>query len=220
MISLQKRLKESVLYCFTPDKFAQERDIIEIVKQQIAGGCDIIQLREKKMPARDKMQLALQIRKLTQEKNVLFIVNDDVDIAYLSKADGVHLGQDDLPLEYARELLKDKLIGLSTHNLIQYKEAQLKDADYTAIGPIFPTITKDQPDPVLGIDSLKEILLYKKKPTVVIGGINSKNLDQFKGLDVDMFAIVRDILYADSIEEKIKEIKNKISHGSYGHTAF
>lgn len=210
MKNIKQRLENSHLYCFTPDKLAQERDIIDIIQQLIAGGCDIIQLREKKLSDRERLQLALKIREITMEKDVLFIVNDDVDIAYFSDADGVHLGQHDLPVEYARKLLKNKIIGISTSNLEQYKEVQDKDVDYVAIGPVFPTASKEDAGIVVGISNLSRILEHKKKLTVAIGGINYDNLDQFQGLRIDVFAIISDIMNADSISERASRIRKKI----------
>ncbi len=208
--NLLKKLNSAKLYCFTPDKFADGRDIIDIINQQIEGGCNIIQLREKKISERNKLLLAKKIRAITLKKNILFMVNDDIDIAYFSNADGVHLGQDDIPYTYAKELLKGKLIGVSTHNIEQYKKAQEFDVDYTAIGPIFPTRSKDIPDPAVGIDKLQDILKYKKKLTVAIGGIKLSNLDYFKNINIDIFAIITDIILANDIKKQTTFIKNKL----------
>ena len=206
---LLKKLYSAKLYCFTPDKFIKGRDIIDIVNQQIEGGCDIIQLREKRCTDRIKLKLAIKIREITLKKNILFIVNDDIDIAYFSQADGVHLGQDDIPYFYAKSLLKDKLIGISTHNIKQYKEAQDFDVDYTAIGPIFPTKSKDDPDPVIGLDELKKILKYKKKLTVAIGGIKLSNLKLLSNIGIDIIAIISDIILSDNIKKRTRLIKNE-----------
>lgn len=210
MNNLIQKLQNSCLYCFTPDILAQGRDIINLVQQQINGGCDIIQLREKNLPDREKMQLALRIRKITNEKNILFIVNDDVDIAYFSDADGIHLGQEDLPVKYARQLLKNKIIGISTSTLEEYKEAQDKDVNYVAIGPVFSTATKEDSGSGLGISELSKALKYKKKLTAVIGGINFDNLNRFSGLEIDMFAIISDIINTKTIINRVKQIKEKI----------
>ena len=101
------------LYCFTPGRFLKGRDPVEVVAAQIRGGADVIQLREKQMSRRSRLELGLRIRKLTIKEGVLFIVNDDVDLALILNADGVHLGQDDIPVQYARPLMKDKMIGVS-----------------------------------------------------------------------------------------------------------
>ncbi len=204
---LTQKLKKSKLYCFTPDKFAGNRKILDIVKKEIAGGADIIQLREKRLSHRDLLKLALKIREITLKTDTLFIVNDFIDIAYFSDADGVHLGQDDIPYTYARELLRDKLIGISTHTLNQYKKAQEYDVDYTAIGPIYPTSSKDIPDKPVGVNQLKKILKYKKKPTVIIGGIKLDNLHIFKDMDIDIVAIITDIILANDIKKRTFLIK-------------
>jgi len=206
----KKILNNALLYCFTPDKFARGRDIIDIVKSQINGGADIIQLREKNLSDREKLSLALKLRKITLDSNTLLIINDDVDIAYFSNADGVHLGQSDIPVEYARKLLKDKIIGISTHNLKQFKIAQTMDVDYIAIGPIFPTQTKENHEPIIGEENLRDILKYKKKKVVGIGGIKYENVEKVIKAGVDCAAVISDIINSYNIEERTRLFKEKI----------
>ncbi len=212
IMNIRKRLEQARLYTFTPDKYANDRDILQIVKQEIAGGADIIQLREKNISDREKLQLAIALRKLTNISKVLFIVNDDVDIAFLSNADGVHLGQDDIPVSYARKILKkEQIIGISTHNMEQFKSVQNdNNIDYVAIGPIFPTSTKDNPAPFIGIEKVNEIIKFKNKKVVGIGGINYENLDKVISTGIDCVAIVSDIVKAKDITSKTLAIKKKI----------
>ncbi len=208
-LKLQQKLLNSKIYGFTPDKYCGERKILDVIEQQCAAGIDIIQLREKKMSAREKLSLAAEIRKIADKYGTIFIVNDDILIAKISEADGVHLGQDDLSPEIAREILGEKkIIGLSTHNFEQYSKAQLIDVDYTAIGPIFATKTKDNPSPVVGITNLNHILSNKKKFTVAIGGINIDNILDLKKYPLDCLAIVSGIVNSANIKERICELLN------------
>ncbi|MCP4667706.1 MAG: thiamine phosphate synthase, partial [Deltaproteobacteria bacterium] len=102
------KFRDVRLYCFSPGRFLRGRDPLEVAAAQIRGGADVIQLREKEMSRRGRLELGLELRKLTQEEGALFIVNDDVDLALILDADGVHLGQDDIPIVYARPLMRDK----------------------------------------------------------------------------------------------------------------
>jgi len=205
-----------LLYAFTPDKYANnDTEIINCVISQCKAGVDILQLREKRKSPRELLALAKKIREITAKFNVIFIVNDDLSIAQLSNADGVHLGQDDIPVSEARMLLGNKkIIGLSTHNIKQYKLAQTFDCiDYTAIGPIFKTTTKDNPSPVVGLSKLNNILKYKQKFTVAIGGINLENIDKIaKFQEIDAIAIVSAIVSSTNINFTVKQITTKISN--------
>jgi thiamine-phosphate pyrophosphorylase len=150
--------------------------IIEVVKQVIRGGANAIQLREKAMPDNVLLDMALNIRKLTMAHKVLFIVNDRVDIAFLSNADGVHLGDDDIPIRQARKILgPDKIIGATSHNIKEAMEAQRQGADYISVGPMFPSPTKPHLK-AEGLKYLKKVARKIKIPYVAIGGINKANL--------------------------------------------
>ncbi|MBP7652327.1 thiamine phosphate synthase [Candidatus Dependentiae bacterium] len=210
-MDLKKKLSECRLYGFTPDKYLNGRNLLEIVEMQLSSGVDIIQLREKKMSDREKFKLAIEIKKISEKYNKIFIVNDDITIAQLSDADGVHLGQDDIEVKYCRKILGEKkIIGLSTHNENQYSEGQLSCADYTAIGPVFQTFTKDNPAPVVTLNKLPEILKTKKKFTVAIGGINQGNIDCLSKFSIDCFAVVSDIVCCDDIKSSVKRLKKII----------
>lgn len=208
---IRRKIEKARLYCFTPDKWRGQSDIMDMVRSQIQGGADVIQLREKKMPAREKLELARAIKKITRKYHVLFIVNDNIDIAYLSQSDGVHLGQDDIPPREARKIMKNRIIGLSTHNEDQYKKAQKEDVDYVAIGPIFPTLTKDDPDSTVGLEELKKILKHKKKKTVAIGGIDYEHISRIIPLGIDCLAVVSAIIKSGDIEETTRKFKEEIN---------
>ena len=206
---MKEKLLSAKLYCFTPDKYANGRDLLKIVEDQYIGGADIIQLREKKISARENLELAFAIKKLAVKYNKIFIVNDDIAVAKISDADGIHLGQDDIGVDYARSLLGvDKIIGLSTHTLVQYTEGQISAADYTAIGPIFSTVTKDNPAPTVGMDSLKMILKHKKKFTVAIGGITTVNIREMLELPIDCYAVVSAISGNTDVKNAAADFRN------------
>ena len=186
------------------------RDPIEMVADQIKGGADVIQLREKDMPKKEKLGLGLAIRKVTTQEGVLFIVNDDIDLALILDADGVHLGQDDIPIKYARPLLKDKIIGISTHSLDQAREAIDSSADYIGIGPVFNTGTKIKADPVVGIDLILTAKSLSPIPVIAIGGIEEKNIDLLVRRGIKRVAIISDILSSKDIEAKTRTLKEKL----------
>lgn len=168
----------------------------EQVEKLIKGGAKFIQLREKYASAFDFYKAAEESLKIARKYNVKIIINDRVDIALTLNADGVHLGQDDLPPEKVREILgKKAIIGFSTHNLKQAIEAKKKPIDYIAVGPVFATKTKENPDEVVGIDKLKSIRKELEGiPLVAIGGINYKNYRSVLDCGVDSAAIISGIL--------------------------
>jgi len=186
------------------------RDPIEIVAAQIKGGADVIQLREKAMSKREKLDLGRAIRNLTTHEGVLFIVNDDLDLALILEADGVHLGQDDIPIQYARPLMKDKIIGISTHSLAQAREAIDNGADYIGIGPAFKTETKIKADPVVGVDLILEAEGLSCVPVIAIGGIGEENIDSLVNKGIKRVAIISDILCSKDIEAKTRALKEKL----------
>jgi len=205
-----KSLKDVRLYCFSPGDFLMGRDPIEMIAAQIRGGADVIQLREKNMPKRQALALGLAIRKLTTQEGIPFIVNDDLDLALILEADGVHLGQDDIPIQYARPFLKDKIIGISTHSLDQAREAIESGADYIGIGPAFKTETKIKADPVVETDLILKIKELSPVPVIAIGGIGEKNIDLLVNKGIRRAAIISDILSSNNIEAKTRALKEKL----------
>jgi len=181
-----------------------------MVAAQIKGGADVIQLREKTMSKREKLDLGRAIRNLTTHEGVLFIVNDDIDLALILEADGVHLGQDDIPIQYARPLMKDKIIGISTHSLDQAREAIDSGADYIGIGPAFKTETKIKADPVVGVDLILEAEGLSSVPVIAIGGIGEENIDSLVSKGIKRVAIISDILCSKDIEAKARALKKKL----------
>jgi thiamine-phosphate pyrophosphorylase len=205
-----KSLQDVRLYCFSPGDFLMGRDPIEMVTAQIKGGADVIQLREKNLPKREALELGLAIRDLAKQTGVLFIVNDELDLALILEADGVHLGQDDIPIKCARPLLKDKIIGISTHSLDQAQEAIDSGADYIGIGPVFKTETKIKADPVISIELILKVKGLSPVPVIAIGGIGEDNIDLLVDRGIKQVAIISDILCSKDIEAKTRALKEKL----------
>lgn len=182
----------------------------EQVKRFIEGGAEFIQLREKYLSLKDFYADALEALKIARAENVKIIINDRVDIAFALKADGVHLGQDDLPPVFARKILgENAIIGFSTHNLEQLAEAVKLPIDYAAIGPVFATKTKENPDKIVGIEIVEKARkIIVDFPLVAIGGINSANFTEILNGGADSVAIISDLLFApDEISRKLKSLK-------------
>lgn len=206
--------------CFITDRSLCRLSVEDMVSAVLRENIKWIQYREKetdpKNPADRKKiyETGLNLRKLTQEFNAAFIVNDYADIALAVNADGVHLGQDDLPIAEARKILgAKKIIGISTHSIQQALEAEKGGADYIGFGPIFNTQTKDAGKPK-GAAALKEIKKHIKIPVVAIGGINTDNLKSVLDAGADAAAAASAILCGD-IPSNIKRLKEILySHQS------
>lgn len=186
---------------------------LEQVKRLIAGGATLIQLREKRAAPKDFYESAKAVINFARTQNVKIIINDRVDIALAAKADGVHLGQDDLPIEAARKILGDKaIIGFSTHTPAQAAEAAKLPVDYIAIGPVFQTSSKENPDATLGLEKLKKVReAVGDFPLVAIGGINVENAASVLQSGADSLAVISAILNpADRISENLKRFKRAV----------
>jgi thiamine-phosphate pyrophosphorylase len=168
----------------------------EQVARLIDGGATLIQLREKHDSPREFYREAEEALSLARARGARLIINDRVDIALALGADGVHLGQDDLPPEAARQLLGSRaIIGYSTHHLEQAREAARRPIDYIAIGPIFPTSSKENPDPVVGLEGLRRVRRVTGRiPLVAIGGINLENARAALDAGADAVAVISALL--------------------------
>lgn len=195
------------IYGITGDNFAHGKTNLECVKAMIDGGIKIIQYRDKTKSIKEKVKEAKEIRELCREKRVVFIVNDHVDIAILVDADGVHIGQDDMEPSDVRKLIGDnKIIGLSTHSEEQGMKAFLNpDVDYIGVGPIFPTTTKDTAP--VGLGYLEYAVKNLHLPFTAIGGIKEHNLHEIISRGAKNVCLVSDIIGADNITEKVKELQ-------------
>lgn len=205
---LKKEIPQG-LYCITDLENSRGRTNIEVVKEMVKGGAKIIQYREKNMTSGEKLRECRIIREITKAADVIFIVNDNIDIAILSEADGVHLGQDDIPINEARKLIGDKIIGISTHSPEQAEKAVKDGADYIGIGPIFATPKKEHMKPV-GIELVEYASKNIKIPFVVIGGIKIANIDKVIAGGAKNICLVSEITAAEDIQGKIREINDII----------
>ena len=184
----------------------------EQVKKLIDGGAEFIQLREKYLAPKDFYFEAEKAIKIARDAKVKIIINDRVDIALALQADGVHLGQDDLPPEQARELLgENAIIGFSTHNIDQAIEAIKLPVDYIAIGPVYATSTKENPDEIVGLEGVKKVRkAIGDFPLVAIGGINFDNFHTVLDSGADSVAIVSGIISdAEKIAESYRKFYSK-----------
>ncbi|MFC1855728.1 thiamine phosphate synthase [Thermodesulfobacteriota bacterium] len=203
------RLFEKVdIYPVTCERLSNGRSDIDVVKGIIDGGAKIVQLREKEMSKRAFCELAVKVRELTAKSGLLLIINDHVDIALACDADGVHLGQDDMPLLAARRIAPDLIIGVSTHDKDEAMLAQDAGADYVNIGPIFKTSTKEGLQNYLGPENIGTISKELKIPFTVMGGINLDNIDKVIGAGAKKIAVVSAITLSDDISSAVKELKS------------
>lgn len=179
----------------------------EQVEKLIKGGAEFIQLREKYASPKEFYDDAENALNIARNNSVKIIINDRVDVALALKADGVHLGQDDLPPEKAREMLGDNaIIGFSTHNIKQAIEAAKLPIDYLAIGPVFATTTKENPDEIVGIEGVKKVReAIGNFPLVAIGGITAENFLKVLEIGADSVAVIKSILFPpDKIKENLQ----------------
>lgn len=164
----------------------------------------VLQLRMKHTPPAEILKVARQVREITRNTATTFIVNDDPELAVACHADGVHLGQDDLPIDVARRTYPQlSLFGLSTHNLEQVRQAHLLKPDYIGVGPVYATPTKDIPDPTLGLGLMQEMIAEAPCPAVAIGGINAERLPAVLQAGARNFAVVREVCQSPEPYEAI-----------------
>ena len=186
-------------------------DPIQLAKSLFNGGARLLQVRNKKGSARELLNQVESILSLAP-KDAEVIVNDRVDVALIAGAGGVHLGQTDLPAIEARQILgPNRIIGVSTHNLEQALEAGRLPVDYLAVGPIFPTATKENPDPVVGLEKLAAICKAVRKPVVAIGGIKLQDAAAVLAAGAQSVAVIHDVLGAPYIPERVGEWIQKLN---------
>lgn len=185
-------------------------NILEAAEKAYSGGVDILQMRSKVLSDKQLYQLGLQLKKIALHHKKLFFVNDRLDIALAVEADGLHIGQDDLPVKKIREvtakLNKTLFIGKSTHSLAQALQTSQEDVDYIGVGPVFATPTKPSYE-AIGCDLIPEIVKNVRIPFVAIGGIDSNNINQVLQAGATRVAMVRALFNTGDIYESSKHIK-------------
>lgn len=210
----RKTFPRTDIYCLTAEKFSHDRSNIFVVEEMIKAGVKIIQYREKTKSGAQKYAECITIRKLTKDARVTFIVNDNIDLALMVEADGIHIGQDDYPLTKVRKLVgEDMIIGLSTHSPEQAMDAEKLGADYIGVGPIFPTSTKEDVCAPVGLPYLEYVVENISIPFVAIGGIKKQNIKQIAAAGATCAAIVTDIVGAENIATQITEFKQLMNKG-------
>ena len=199
-------LKECKIYLVTDEKSCKGKDFYSCIEEAIESGVKIVQLREKNLSSKDFYEKALKVKEICKSYEVLFIINDRLDIAQAVEADGVHLGQSDMPIEKAREILKDKfLIGATARNIEEAKKAELLGADYIGSGAIFGTSTKDNAKK-LEMEDLKKIVNSVKIPVFAIGGININNVSMLKNIGLQGVCSVSGILSEKDCKKAVELI--------------
>jgi thiamine-phosphate pyrophosphorylase len=188
------------LYVITDGRIGRRRPTDEIVAAAIRGGATAIQLREKGWPARDLMATGRRLLSITRPSGVVLIVNDRVDVALAIDADGVHVGQDDIPVPVARRLLgPDKIVGTSAGTVEEARQAELDGADYVGVGSIFTTASKPDAGDAIGPDALRRIREAIHIPIVAIGGLNASNAAEAIGAGAQGVAVISSVVGADDV---------------------
>jgi len=199
------------LYVITDEGLSNGRSHAELAKLACEGGADVIQLRDKKMGKDEQLRAARDIRRVTSLHGVLFFVNDHVDIAVASEADGVHLGQSDMKLMDAVKVAGDMLIGISVSSLDEALAAEAGGADYIGVGPVFDTSSKDDAGAGVGLGVLAEIRRSVRIPIVAIGGINEKNAASVISAGADGIAVISAVVSQNDVRKAAKELKNIVN---------
>ena len=199
-------LKTCKIYLVTDEKACLGKDFYACIEEAIKGGVKIVQLREKNISTKDFYEKALKVKEICKNYGALFIINDRLDIAQAVGADGVHLGQSDMPIEEARKILKDKfLIGATARNIEEAKKVELSGADYIGSGAIFGTSTKDNAKK-LEMEELKKIVASVKMPVFAIGGININNVCMLKNIGLQGLCSVSGILSEIDCKKAVENI--------------
>jgi thiamine-phosphate pyrophosphorylase len=199
------------LYVITDEEVGGGLSHAEIAQRAIAGGADVIQLRDKVCGSRELLRIGCVIRKITGKTGTLFIVNDRLDVALACGADGIHLGQDDLGADVARQLTPPGfIIGISVGTLGEAVRAEQGGADYLALSPVFPTASKNDAGPGHGLEVLREIRKYVAIPVIAIGGITTGNVDDVITAGADGVAVISAVVGSPDITAAAREIKEMV----------
>jgi thiamine-phosphate pyrophosphorylase len=198
------------LYVILDRQLLAGRDESEVARQIIDGGASVIQLRDKQSKRGELLPVAQELRGLCSRAGVLFIMNDCLDLALAVDADGLHIGQEDLPLHVARrELPIDRIVGCSVKTLAQATKAQDEGADYIAVGSVFPTATKKEAV-VIGVDAIRELKRTISTPLVAIGGINESNLGEVVAAGADAVAVVSAVLSERDVKGAVQKLVTRM----------
>ena len=212
MAGLRSGVKSWGTYVVTDATLSRGRSHVEVAREAIGGGADVVQLREKDAPSRALYEIAEKIRRLTRDAGVPFIVNDRVDIALAAGADGVHVGQDDLPASEARRLIgPDRVLGVSAASLEEALAAERDGADYIGFGPVFEARgTKPDSGPPRGLELLADVCERCAVAVIAIGGINHGNVDRVIAAGAAGVAVISGVVGARDIAAAVRDLKERI----------
>ena len=200
------------LYLVTDRNLSLGRSLEDVVSEAVAGGVTIVQLREKDTSTGEFVELAFRLKDILRPYNVPLIINDRVDVALAVDAEGLHIGQSDMPYEIARKLLgPDKIIGLSVENMDDLLEANKLDLDYVGISPVYGTPTKTDTAEPFGLEGLRRAVELSVHPTVAIGGMNASTIADVMAAGIDGVAVVSAICSAESPRLVAKDLSEIIS---------
>ncbi len=211
-MDFKSHIKDWRLYVITDEPLSRGRNHFQIAQAAIEGGANVIQYRDKTASSRKMYEDALQLQKLCRKKQIPFIVNDRLDIALAVDADGLHVGQKDLPASVARKWLgQDKILGVSAETLEQAIAAEKDGADYLGVGPVFEA-RRTKPDTIepLGLSLLSDVNKHCQKPIVAIGGIKNENAAAVIEAGADCVAVISAIVSAENIADAARQIKNTV----------
>ncbi len=196
---------------FITDSTLTQKDILSDTKAALEAGVKTVQFREKQSSMLERYTMALKLKALCHQFGALLIINDGIDLALAIGADGIHIGQDDMPFAVCKKLVGDRMIiGLSTHSVAQAIEAEELGADYIGFGPVFTTSTKLDAGTSRGVEELAEVVKTVKLPIVAIGGIKTKNLASVVKTKVSNVAIISEIITATCVKTTTTRIINQL----------
>lgn len=204
------------LYAITGENFHPGRSLLEVMEEAIQGGADIIQLRDKTSHKDELLQKAKALRALTRKYGIPFIVNDHVELALETDADGIHLGQGDMPILQARQRVGNKIIGISTHAVEEALLAGQQGADYIGAGPVYPTQTKADVVAPVGLSYIREVAQKSQVPFVAIGGIKLSNVDEVIRAGATRICAVSEIVGSENVAGTCRAFLAKLDQGGQG----
>ena len=207
MVPESKTKKIGRLHVLTDTELQSRFSHVELARMAIQGGADTIQFRQKSGATREMIKICREMKRLCEDADVAFIVNDRVDVAIASNADGVHLGQDDFPIPLARKLLGEtRIIGGSAVTLEEAQECFSEGADYIGFGPVYPTTSKDDAGPVTGIKLLNEVVDAISIPIIAIGGITVENTPEVIRAGAQGIAVISAVCCQENPEQATREL--------------
>ena len=209
-VKLRVNADAMTLYAVTDRTWVEDTTLMDQVKEALEGGITFLQLREKHLSKEEFIKEAREMKELSKEYKVPFVINDNIEVALAVDADGVHIGQDDMSVEEARKLLgEDKIIGVSAHNVEEAIKAQKGGADYLGVGAVCATSTKKDAN-VVSKEEIKKICHTVEIPVVAIGGIKKENIKTLEVTDVDGVAVVSAIFAAKDIKKDTKQLRSLV----------